>query len=770
MASNLPDSQSLKTWEDAFQYPIPTVRQLEQQLRSELANNQERLRTLVGASYRDLLGTAERIVEMDGTMQQVETHLGVISQKCNSRTLDKIARNYAAFDGVSKANESKQYTLISQLAVLQACPAVVSRLLRKGGSSLIAAKILVVSRLLHKALSQGSDAPSLVEKLRNQLASLRRHLLRHIDRQFSNPNASASTLVEPMCAFALATSSSPIDVLRHFHHVRHKAITGQLDRNETKHSNILKALKLYIQTLLDTRALFPERLASSLGRLKLRPLLRDPDVLSTVELGLDIHEKWISDDIRIFTPWIRHDDLQKPQVGILLGGWSKQMFSTLIKGLRGSLSSVEDFRTLVQLRTDILEAWLDGRNKVVGFTPVESLERLRSALNERLLEFVRGRAHRLEFVGAQVTATLRNWEVGVTELREDLWSPSVTSMDISNGATEFKSMVIDQSHGRNASVLRVLRGYETWLNTILEVTTIIKELRGQRWDEAIDDVEDEIDLESRATQLSRDDPDLLEGELGKALTTAFQELGNVTSSAAAESEQGPKAIFLLRILREIRRQAPGLGNTDAFGLSIIPILHGRVAETTSFTPLKLFERLTSKARWDRNNPARALWEGTPQLPVQPSPGVFKLLYGLVTSMAEQGSDIWSPTATLALKSHVGQRICVVLRALLVTVNHGEELVNGHGTEEMSAAGGQRGSHHSPSSMTQDWVIQLLFDIIFLRTVLSTTTEPVESVEGLGELAQTLDTRAGTTEQMRDRLRKASQDYWKRTYLLFSFLA
>jgi len=310
--------------------------------------------------------------------------------------------------------DSKRYTLTSQLAVLQACPTVVSRLLRKGGSSLIAAKILVISRLLHKALSQGSDAPSLVEQLRNQLASLRRHLLRHIDRQFSNLNASASTLIEPMCAFSLATSSSPTDVLRHYLHVRHQATIAQLDRNETKHSNILKALKLYIQTLLDTRAVFPERLASSLGRLKVRPLLRDPDVLTTVELGLDIHEKWISEDIRNFTPWIRHDDLQKPQVSILLGEWSKQVFSTLIKGLRGSLSSVEDFRTLVQLRTDILEAWLDGHNKVVGFTPVESLERLRSALNARLLELVRGRVHRLEFVGTQITVTLRDWEVGVT--------------------------------------------------------------------------------------------------------------------------------------------------------------------------------------------------------------------------------------------------------------------------------------------------------------------------------------------------------------------
>src|SRR5947208_1285470 len=154
-------------------------------------------------------------------------------------------------------------------------------------------------------------------------------------------------------------------------------------------------------------------------------------------------------------------------------------------------------------------------------------------------------------------------------------------MDIGNGATEFKSTVLDRSHGRSEAVLGVLRGYEAWLRIISEITTIIKDLRGQRWDEGVDDVEDEIDLESRATQLSGDDPKLLEDELGKTLTTAFQELDNVITDIAAKSEQGPQAVFLLRVLREIRQQNPGLGKTDAFGLRIIPILHIRVVETTS---------------------------------------------------------------------------------------------------------------------------------------------------------------------------------------------
>lgn len=47
MASG-PDPQSLKSWEDAFQYPIPTVRRVEQELRRDIASNKEKLRALVG--------------------------------------------------------------------------------------------------------------------------------------------------------------------------------------------------------------------------------------------------------------------------------------------------------------------------------------------------------------------------------------------------------------------------------------------------------------------------------------------------------------------------------------------------------------------------------------------------------------------------------------------------------------------------------------------------------------------------------------------------
>lgn len=48
MAAEAPDPKTFGSWEDAFQYPIATVRGLERQLRNDLDSNREKLRSLVG--------------------------------------------------------------------------------------------------------------------------------------------------------------------------------------------------------------------------------------------------------------------------------------------------------------------------------------------------------------------------------------------------------------------------------------------------------------------------------------------------------------------------------------------------------------------------------------------------------------------------------------------------------------------------------------------------------------------------------------------------
>ena len=48
MAGEAPEPRTFESWEEAFDYPIQTVRVMEQQLRNEIASNRDKLRTLVG--------------------------------------------------------------------------------------------------------------------------------------------------------------------------------------------------------------------------------------------------------------------------------------------------------------------------------------------------------------------------------------------------------------------------------------------------------------------------------------------------------------------------------------------------------------------------------------------------------------------------------------------------------------------------------------------------------------------------------------------------
>lgn len=51
MTSRGRDVKDLKTWQEAFDHPIATTRQIEKQLRNDIAANKERLRTLVGSVF-----------------------------------------------------------------------------------------------------------------------------------------------------------------------------------------------------------------------------------------------------------------------------------------------------------------------------------------------------------------------------------------------------------------------------------------------------------------------------------------------------------------------------------------------------------------------------------------------------------------------------------------------------------------------------------------------------------------------------------------------
>ena len=130
------------------------------------------------------------------------------------------------------------------------------------------------------------------------------------------------------------------------------------EEQESDNPGVVRALELYTRTLLDVQALVPRRLSEALASLKTKPLLKDDSIRNLEGLRLDVCDKWFGDEILFFTPYIRHDDLEGSQAVEMLKGWAKRASEVMLEGLAKSLGQMADFKTVVAIRTRILEIWI----------------------------------------------------------------------------------------------------------------------------------------------------------------------------------------------------------------------------------------------------------------------------------------------------------------------------------------------------------------------------------------------------------------------------
>lgn len=686
---------------------------------------------------------------------------------------------------------------------------VISRLLRKGASVLVASKVLVISRLLHNVLSQRPNPPPYVESLRNQLATLRRKLLSNIDRRLKHGDTTVEGLVEAMEAFSLATSSSAADVLKHFLHVRLQAMSSLLGAHGAGHKSAAKSLSLFICTLHDTRSVVPHKLADALARLRSSPLLKSPEVQDLIELNLSVHDRWICHQIQAFTPFLRHDDLRKAEAEKLLKQWAEVALSGFTDGLGTILGRIETPKAIVDLRRDCFEIWFSDHHHVMGVDSAKVLDSLREAFNARLVQLMGTEIRNLCNVGSTIKTALQHWQDGMFNFSFSLWDVSVASMDMSRGAGAFKSALISRSQGLTEPVQETLRVYSSWLRNIEAYESLIAQLRASRWEEDVDDLDDEDDLlDNKQTLLSGDDPRTLQDHLETALANAFASLQSdlqdyVTAITSDLPQQGPKAAFLLRILRSLRQQLPPSYHTPGFGLSLLPTFHATLSSTVLQTPLNNYTTRITKAIKRRRTPGRAVWQGEPELPIQPSPSTFRFLQELCNAMADAGSDVWSPAATGILKARVRAGLAEHFAGLRRSSEE-EVKVNGNGHTDDSgveldaereeaaedsakeeAANGGAGKPESSAPKTNDdddFDKHLLFDLFYILAATSTPTPTSAAASSQaqatnssqnGSLSSTLsafEERSHLPTGETVRLRKAAEEYWKRTSLLFALLA
>jgi len=798
MASNKNlDPTSCKTVEEAFKYPLPQVRQFHRTLTSELDEKNARLRTLVGGSYRQLLGTAEMILKMRDDIGIVEDKLEDVGQGCGRGVLEGMVAGLGRLESEARASKPREkMSWVARMKVLNMCGIVIGRLLRREGDRrtnnpdfraknlVVAVKVWVLGRSLASSLGTKGEGEmeeqEMVREARRKLASLKKRLMRMIDRTLERVDGGddRDALAQTLCAHSLATSDGAKDVLMHFLRIRGQAITLCFeDDEESKHeiSGIVRALDLYTRTLLDVQALVPRRLSEALSHLKTKPLLRDPAVRELEGLRLDICEKWSGDEILYFTPYIIHDDLEGSQAVETLKRWAKEASQVLLKGLGKTLTGVSDFKAVVELRTRILEVWIREGGKVRGFDPSILLDGLRRVMNDRMIELIKLRGSKLHLVGTEIEATLGSWQGGVTSRHGSLWDDDMLETEIHNGAHLFKQEILARSYGRNDAVSRAIHSYETWQHLIDEICTITADLRKQRWDEDLEDVEDELGLESRNQLLSQDDPKMLQDRLERSLEDAFTHLHKRLSTLLMIHQEshysGQIAIYLLRIIRGIRSGLPPNPPIRSFGLSLVPSLHTKLVSDVSAGPI---EALSESFRRKRVA-GRALWEGTPELPVQPSPAIFKFLHSSATSMAEAGADLWSPTALKSFRAHmcseIGKQWATALEDKLEQqapqINGTIKIGDSH-DDDTEAASGPAEVEERDDEVQRETQIQALFDILTLQCALAGSTEYEENE--LVKLSKTVESRLDLDSASRKRLMQASKEYWKRTSLLFGTLA
>ncbi|ROW12375.1 hypothetical protein VMCG_00098 [Cytospora schulzeri] len=817
MASNLPDPD-LSTLTSSAQifsatgtgasqsYTLPQIRALHKHIHVAIDDKQARLRTQVGGSYRELLGTADAIVRMRGDMDEVQGLLATMGARCGRGVVGGKAGGLARF--VGEGEEGKRGKGLGGMArakVLAGCVLCLGRFLKRregagegavqqlGERLVAAAKVLLLGKLLVKSFEEkkpGADVRTAVESSVKSLDRLRKRLLRGIDKVLETVGEATNRdlALKALCAYSLATDSGARDVIRHFLDVRGNAMASVFDIEEHRSTlDVVKGLGLYTKTILDVQFLVPNKLSDAIASLKKETLLSDPTLRELEGLRLDIYERWCGEEIGEYKPPMRHDDLDGKQAVDMLTKWSSRGSEVLLEGLEKTLERTTDFKTIMDMRTEVLQLWIRDGGKARGFDPSTMLDKLRKTINSHVMGVLNSKVNKLRLVGSEVAATLEVWQTGVTDKQQSLWDTETLDMDLHHGAGPFAHDVISRLYGRNDAVARAVTGYMSWAQVIDDVEEVVEQLKRQRWDNDVDEIEDEETIEQRQQVLSKEDPAKLQERLHTALDGAFKELNEQLQKLWDANRDGEKsgrtAMYLLRILRDIRAKLPKLEAVKGFGLGMVSALQERIVATVALDPVDDF---TVNALTRKTVVGRSLWEGEPELPTSPSPGIFRLLRDLTMAMGDAGTDLWSPSAVSALKRFVCKELSARWTKALET-DHGDDeskAVNEKPAADGEDAGSEKADGEEAAKeednkaeesedaaiaerLRKDLLVQWLFDIAILRCSISTA----ETADVLKELEEAIWKKTDVDGTLtRQRLNKVPQEFWKRSSLLFGLLS
>lgn len=647
--------------------------------------------------------------------------------------------------------------------------------------------MLAVSRLLTKRIAQEDNAPPLVDRIKEQLTSQRRRLLRRVDLILINPESSLQQLIDAICAFCIVTSSSSNDAIRHFQDLRLDEIRRLSDASEKGREGVLGGFHYYLQSLRTTPKLFGRQFSDAMRDLRSQPLLRSTDIESLEELDLATVQQFIPTEILSFVPWIKHTDSALAESPSILGTWSNVAFKDICLALKRTVDDLSHTSELLNFRKQALEVWLPLSSSTSTHSNAEIFEALRSIFNTRIEGLLHARAGSLSVIASDIESVLEEGGDDTAVSCLSMWDHDFATAALGKGASTFKRRLIDRHLGHSKTTTLILASLQRWTAAMSNSLEKIEQLRTTRWIDIIEEDDDDDDdddggdkTERVERTLQKDDPDQYEHAHKSSLDTATFEFQNRIKAAVEtlNETETPKAIFLLRTIRGIYHHmtSSSIQQQDLTILaSAIPRLHHLLATNTTSILLGPIQSSSSLVPRHQIKALAHLWEGDPPLPTHPSPPVFKLLQRLTGIMADQGPDLWSGDAVEEVKRAVRKQI--VERKLLPV----ETRAWVNGTEEKPKLANGTGDDEDGRKADQQTSIQVLFDLLYLLLhALELRGESNTAIaEESGCEAVTADTLIRHLKESVSRhldaaamtvLESRAKDYWARTSLLFGLLA
>lgn len=629
-------SSALSSWSQAFEdHSVVQTRAIEKQLRADIAHNKQKLRNLVGGSYRDLLATAEQIVTLDAETTKVESQISELGRNCRPRQY------------ISPQGRAADHSNLARISLLHRCSSCIVSCL-KAGQVILAAKLLAISRLLHTSLSKQEHPPKILDTLWDQLSRSRRRLLRRIDRRLDDATIEQVELTAVISAFCLATSSSCNDAIHHFQHHRLGMIHRSAQGAHGDHQHTTKTFKYYIDSLRTTKLLLAHDVPQALRRLQQTAILQDPDVLKLEHLNLNSLRILMPNEIQTFTPYIKNSALSEHEAKTLLGRWSEGAFGIVRSQLISHLETLADTASAFRLRQDLLSAWL----QYCFSTPAHSdiIDTLRSTLNECIESLVQAQISAIAAIATRIIQSSEDTHENpatkssaTNTTTPELWSPALVASPLTHGAHSFLAQLKCDHLGSTPSLQDVSASFSTWCSSIISLRTSIISLTKIRWQDCIEEPEDADEDTAKAIirRLSVDDPNLYESNLNDSLEASIASFQDRLASAVKASKDMNETLFLLRAVRDVALQL-----SSAFPETSLSQLDSSMPHLHSVLAHEVVTRLSAVMEAPRGKQIDVAL-----LPDNlPSPTAFKTLRTLCRIMLEVGGiDTWTSAATNTLK-------------------------------------------------------------------------------------------------------------------------